>query len=270
MALQIHLNARVVPNFQWRGNGHHRRQYREQQPPIPVRVDGEQPFRRGRHHERDASKLQTNTGEQRKQLPRHFRLPRQPQKVSRNIQEGEWSEVPQILFIRDRLAHQSAEQARRGRRRHAEPLVSHQRGNSDDRATNGTYDAATEQAHQERAFQRQIGEPVRKSHHPQRHTDNQGRRREQHQLQLLVGIALFGEQHAAKRVPPRQQRGKRSGYAYFEQQREQQILGGNRRIGNRRINHGIVKPAAREPFETLGNMLITLANRQADVKRSEN
>jgi hypothetical protein len=85
----------------------------------------------------------------------------------------------------------------------------------------------------------------------------------------LVGIALFGEQHAAKRVPPRQQCRKRRGYAYLQQQREQQILCGNRRIGNRRIYHGIAVPAAREPLETLGNMFTTLANRQADVKRSE-
>ncbi len=35
-------------------------------------------------------------------------------------------------------------------------------------------------------------------------------------------------------------------------------------------HHGIAVPAAREPLETLDNMLTTLANRQADVKRSEN
>ncbi len=37
----------------------------------------------------------------------------------------------------------------------------------------GTHDAAAEQTHQERAFERQVREPVRKSDHPQRHADNQ-------------------------------------------------------------------------------------------------
>src|SRR5216684_239082 len=120
--------------------------------------------------------------------------------------------------------------ASRGRRRHGQPLVRHQRGNGDDGAANRPHDAAAEQTHQERAFERKIGEAVRESDQTQRDADNQRRRHEQHQLQLLVGIALFGEQHAAKGVPARQERRKRRGYAHFQQQRKQQVLDGGQRV----------------------------------------
>jgi len=85
--------------------------------------------------------------------------------------------------------------------------------------------AAAQQTHQERAFQRKVGEPVGESNHPQRHTDNQRRRHEQHQLQLLIRVALLSEQHAPKGIPAGQQRSEGRGHAHFEQQREQQILG---------------------------------------------
>ena len=97
-------------------------------------------------------------------LPRHLRVPHQPQHVPRNIQKREWPEIPQIFFVGNGLADQAAQQSRGRRRGHAQPFVRHQRRNRDDRAADGPNHAAAEQAHQKRAFQvkdRQSGTAIR-------------------------------------------------------------------------------------------------------------
>src|SRR6476646_3669548 len=48
--LEVHLDARVVPDFKRRGNGHERGNHRQYQPPVPLRMNREKPFRlRGVH-----------------------------------------------------------------------------------------------------------------------------------------------------------------------------------------------------------------------------
>ncbi len=158
-----------------------------------MRIDREQPRRLRRQHQCHPSEFQSHAGQQRQQLPRHPGLAQEPQKVTRDIQKREGPKVPQILFVRDRLPHQSTKQPRRRRHRHPQPFVPHQRGNSNDRATNRTNDAPSQQTHEKRPLQGQIGEPVRKPDHPQRHANNQRRRHEQHQLQLLIGITFLRE-----------------------------------------------------------------------------
>src|ERR1700682_5314462 len=149
------------------------------------------------------------------------------------FKKGERAKIPEIFFVRDRLAHQAAKQSGRGRRGHRQPFVRCQGRDGDDRAANRPHHAAAEQAHQECAFERKIRKAIRKPHQAQRDADNQRRRHEQHQLQLLVGIAFLGEEHASKRVPAREQRRERRRHAHFQQQRKQQVLDGGQRVHDR-------------------------------------
>src|SRR6267142_7215303 len=67
--LEVHLDASVVPDLQRRGHRHQRGNYRQAQPPIPMLVDGKQPFRLGRQDQPNAPQLQTNARAQRQHFP---------------------------------------------------------------------------------------------------------------------------------------------------------------------------------------------------------
>src|SRR6267378_1888512 len=150
--LQVHFNARVVPDLQRRRHRHQRGQHAQSQPPVPARLDRKQPPGFCGHRQRHAPKFQSNAREQRQQFPRHRALPHQAHYVARNIQKRERPEVPKISLVGNRLAHQAAEQSRRGRRRHGQPFVRGQRRNGYNRAANRPHHAAAQQTHQERAF----------------------------------------------------------------------------------------------------------------------
>src|SRR5258706_4178202 len=222
--LEIHFDARVVPNLQRRSHGHQRRQHTKYQPPIPRRMDEDQPFRLGRHRDRHAAKLQHNASQQRQQFPRHLPVPNESHHVPRNVQKRERTKVPQLFFVWDRLAHQAAQQPRGSRRRHGQPFVCRQRRNRDNRAANRPHHAPAQQTHEKGALQRKVSEPVRQSHQAQRNAHNQRRRHKQHQFQFLVRIAFLREKHTPKGVPPRQQRRKRRRHTHLQQQRKQQVL----------------------------------------------
>jgi hypothetical protein len=50
MLLEIHLDARVVPDLDWRRHGHHCGENHEDQAPIVTRVNGEEPCWLGGAH----------------------------------------------------------------------------------------------------------------------------------------------------------------------------------------------------------------------------
>src|SRR5438874_1730691 len=77
-------------------------------------------------------------------------------------------------------------------------------------------DAAAEQAHQERAFERHIGEGIGgATNQAKSHAQNQRRHHEQHQFQFLIRVALLREQHAPQGVPPNQECGEGGGHRHL-------------------------------------------------------
>ena len=62
---------------------------RKHEPPIPFRIDLEQPFRIRRMPQRDAREFETNTSRSGSNSHGHICLPCEPQKVARNIQKCE-------------------------------------------------------------------------------------------------------------------------------------------------------------------------------------
>src|ERR1700739_1948111 len=99
--------------------------------------------------------------------------------------------------------------------------MGHQGWNSDDRAADRTDNASPKQPHYKCAYKGEIGEAVVRADQAQGDADNERWRHEEHEFELLVGVALLGEEHLAKSPPARQQRGNRGGNAYLEQEREQ-------------------------------------------------
>src|SRR5438552_820151 len=79
-----------------------------------------------------------------------------------------------------------------------------------------SHDAAAEQAHQERAFERHIGEGIGgATNQAKSHAQNQRRHHEQHQFQFLIRVALLREQHAPQGVPPNQECGEGGGHRHL-------------------------------------------------------
>ena len=113
VALELHFVARVVPDFQRCGHRHQRSNHRKHQPPVPLRMNGEQPFWFRRQHERDTSHFQPHAGRERGHLPGQFGLPQQAHGGLGNVQKSERPEIPKIFFVRNGLADQPAQQARR-------------------------------------------------------------------------------------------------------------------------------------------------------------
>src|ERR1700730_8336089 len=74
VALEIHFDASVVPDFQRRGDGHERGDDGESEPPVELRVDGEKAFGfSGDIHECDAAEFETDAGEEWRHFPRRLR-----------------------------------------------------------------------------------------------------------------------------------------------------------------------------------------------------
>jgi len=213
VALEVHLDARVVPDFERGGDGHERGDDGQDKPPVPLGVNGEEPLGLGGLHERDAAKFQADTDTERRHFPGQLRFFQEADDGFGNVEESEGAEVPEIFFIGDGLADQPAEQAGGGGGGHSEPLVRNQRGYSDDRSTDGADDAASEQAHQKSAFEREIGELVGVADKAKRDSDDERRGHEEHELQLLIGVALFGKEDAAEGVPSSKECGNGGGYA---------------------------------------------------------
>ena len=68
-------------------------------------------------------------------------------------------------------------------------------------------------AHQEGTFKGEVGEAVLRIYEAKRDANDERRSHEEHELEFLVGIALFGEEDAAEGVPASQERGDGSGHA---------------------------------------------------------
>jgi hypothetical protein len=82
-------------------------------------VEGEEPFASGGHDQSDAAEFETHTGEKRQHFPHHFAVADHAHDRFRDVQEGEGTEIPEVFFIRDELADQTAEKAGGGGGGHA-------------------------------------------------------------------------------------------------------------------------------------------------------
>ena len=122
----------------------------------------------------------------------------------------------------------------------------------DDGATDGADDATAEKAHQEGTFKREIGEAVLRVYEAKRDANDERRGHEEHELQFLVGIALFGKENAAEGVPASEESGDGSGHADLEEQGKEEVAD---------CGGGVHRRIARASP-------VTLANRGRDVKRS--
>jgi hypothetical protein len=228
VALKIHLDARVVPDFERCGDGHERGDDGQDEPPVPLGVNGEEPVGLSGEPESNAAQFQANADAERRHFPGKLGFFQEANDRFRNVQKGEGAEVPEIFLIGNGLADQTAEQAGGGSGRHGEPLVRDQRGNGDNRAADGADDAAAEQTHQKSTFEREIGELIGIADEAEGNAEDKRRRHEKHELEFLIGIALFGEENAAESVPAGEECGDGGGYADLEEQGEEEVanLGG--------------------------------------------
>ena len=207
VALKIHFDAGVVPDFQWRGDGHERGDDRESEPPVPPRIDGEQPFGFGGVNERDAAQFETDASEERGHFPRRLRPAQETDDGAGDVEKSEGAKIPDVFFVRDGLADEAADEACGGGCRHAQPFVTDEGGESDDGAAEGADDASAQEAHQESAFEREIGEAVGVADETQGDAEDERRGHEEHEFEFLVGVAFLGKEHAAESVPAREESG---------------------------------------------------------------
>ena len=183
VALEVHLDARVVPDFQRSGHGHERGDDRQCRATSPIPDESRRAiwawWPATSATRPSSSRTHTPSGAISQESCALFQ---EPHHGFRNVQKGEGPKVPEIFFVGDGLADQAAEQSRGRRGGHSEPLVGDQRGNGDNRSADGADDAAAEQAHQKSAFERKVGESVRIADEAERDADDERRSHEEHEL----------------------------------------------------------------------------------------
>src|SRR5271165_4737101 len=69
VTLEIHFDARVVPDFQRRGDGHQRSDHGQDKPPVPLRMNRKEPLGLGGVHQGNTAKLQSDAHSQRRHFP---------------------------------------------------------------------------------------------------------------------------------------------------------------------------------------------------------
>src|ERR1700688_1876476 len=182
VALEIHFDASVVPDFQRRGDRHERGDDCESEPPVPSRIDGEKPFGLGGVNERDAAEFETDAGKERGHFPGGLRAAQEANNGARDVEESEGAKIPDVFFVGDGLTDEAADEACGGGRGHAQPFVTDEGGKGDDGAAEGTDNASAQEAHQEGAFEREIGEAVWVADEAQGYAEDERRHHEEHEL----------------------------------------------------------------------------------------
>ena len=202
--LEVHLDARVVPDFYGHGHAHHRRKhYQERVAPV-LRMKVEEPIMRNDACQHEFSHRERGAGEERQHDPISLGVTHEAPDPLGDTQEEKGAEMPDVFFFRQQFANHPGDKTHQGRRRAGKPFVIAKSGETDQRTAEQADDAAANQAHQERAFEGEIEETI--SDQAQHNADGQRRREKKHQHHFLVGIANFREKHAAERAEADQKR----------------------------------------------------------------
>src|SRR5262249_42697551 len=145
---------------------------REAKPPVPIRIDREEPLGRSGKDQGDAAEFDAHTSGERKHFPGYFSFAEKTQRGPGDIEKSERAEVPKVFFVRDGLAHAAAEESGGGGGGHGGPFVSDQGGNGNDGAADGAYNAAAEKPHEECTFKGKICETVGSTDEAQRDAED--------------------------------------------------------------------------------------------------
>src|ERR1700690_2620275 len=242
--LEVHFDARVVPNFYGDGHAHHRRKNFERNERPVVRRNREQPgMRRNGAREFNLTEFKSGADQQRQHRPIAFAKADQFYEPLRNIQKKERAEMPDVFLFRNHFADHAGEQSDQRGKRARQPLVMAECGKRDERAAEQSNDAPANQAHQKGSFEHQIKEAV--AEQAQHDADRERRRQKQQQHHFLIGVPDFREDKLSKRAEADQQRSKRRRKAHFQDQREKQIA------ANVEVAHFVCGSGAKIPRATL-------------------
>jgi hypothetical protein len=220
--LQVHLDARVVPDFYGHGDAHHRRKHHQQRVAQVLRMEIKEPIVRNDSCEFQLRHREHGAGEKRQHRPISLGVAHEAPDPFGDTQEEERAEMPDVFFFRHQFTDDAGKKAHQCGCRARKPFVIAESGKADQRAAEQADDSAADQAHQERAFEREVEEAVSDYTEPNANSQRRGEEKQQHHF--LVGVANFGEKHAAERTEAHQKSGERGCESNLQHQREQQVL----------------------------------------------